>query len=101
VLAGLLLRLRIGGALSVGAFVLIAAAVYLLELAPPAPLTATTAGLFAAGDLAQQAWRQYVEQLGTPSLTWLIVKLPTWAGMGALLGAAFLVLNERPISAPR
>lgn len=88
VVAALLLRLRASALLSSVTFVAVALAIYLFELAPPAPLVATTAGLFAAGDLAQQAWHQYIEQLGTPSLMWLAIKVPTWLGMAAMLAAA-------------
>lgn len=88
VVAALLLRLRIGLTAWSLTFVGIALSIYLLELAPPAPLVATTAGFFAAGDLAQEAWARYIEQLGTPSLTWLAVKVPTWLAMAGMLAAA-------------
>lgn len=90
VIAALLLRLGARPPLAIGTFVTIAAAIYLLELAPPAPLVATTAGLFAAGDLAQQAWRQYVEQLPNAGAAWLMVKVPTWVALLITLGAAFV-----------
>jgi hypothetical protein len=89
VVGALLVRLRApalpGGAL----FVAIAAAIYLLELAPPTPLVATTVGSFSDADLAQRAWSAYVEQLGVGSVTWLLVKVPTWIGLASLLAASW------------
>jgi hypothetical protein len=101
VVAALLLRLRMNASVALGTFVAIAASIYLLELFPPAPLVATTAGLFAAGDLAQQAWRQYVEQLPSASAAWLIVKVPTWAAMAAMLAAALAAVKQNRQTAAR
>ncbi len=88
VIVVLLARLRPGTAISVAAFVAIAASIYLFELSPPAPFQAVTAGSFAGTDLAQRAWAAYVAALGIPSLTWLAVKVPTWAALVAVLVAA-------------
>jgi hypothetical protein len=94
VVVALLLRLRASAPTSLGSLAAIAASIYLLELAPPAPLVATTPGTFTAGDLAQDAWRAYVEQLGNASLTWLAVKFPTWIALGAALACAFATLRS-------
>jgi hypothetical protein len=94
IVAALLLRLRASAPASLVTFVTIAASIYLLELAPPAPLVATTPGTFTAGDLAQDAWRAYVAQLGSQSLTWLAVKFPTWIALGAVLACAFATLRS-------
>jgi hypothetical protein len=93
VVAALLLRLRAGTAVSIGTFVAIAASIYLLELAPPAPLVATTIGNFAPNDLAQSAWSVFVGQLPAAAPTWLIVKLPTWIALGAMLAAGLMALR--------
>jgi hypothetical protein len=95
VVAALLLRLRADAAVSIGTFLVIAASIYLLELAPPAPLVATTIGNFAANDLAQDAWRAYVAQLPVPAPTWFIVKLPAWIALGLTLAAAVSALRAR------
>ncbi len=89
VVAALLARLRPGLAVSTVIFGAVAAGIYLLELAPPAPLTATTSGNFLASDLAQSAWAAYVAALGSQSLTWLAVKIPTWAALSGLIALAF------------
>ncbi|MBV9027828.1 MAG: DUF2029 domain-containing protein, partial [Candidatus Eremiobacteraeota bacterium] len=81
----LLWRLRVAAAplaMGVGAIALV---LYALELFPPAPLAGQTAGRFAPSDLAQSAWAAYVAQLGHPSALWLVVKIPTWIGLGTLL----------------
>ena len=99
VVAALLLRLRAGAAISLGTFAAIAASIYLLELVPPAPLVAATPGSFAPGDLAQHAWRAYVEGLPSASFTWFIVKVPTWMALGGMLAACFGALRERRVPA--
>ncbi|HEX3671057.1 MAG TPA: hypothetical protein VHT92_05060 [Candidatus Cybelea sp.] len=85
VVAMLLVRLRPGAAVSIATFIAIAASVYLLELAPPAPFQAITEGNFAASDLAQRAWAAYVGALGSASLAWFAVKIPTWAALVAVV----------------
>jgi hypothetical protein len=87
--ATLLLRLRVSARVSIGTFAAIAIALYIFELAPPAPLVATTAGAFRPGDFAEYAWGAYVNALGAPSFMWFAVKVPTWLGMSGLLGSAF------------
>ncbi len=99
VVAALLLRLQIRAGAAIATFVAIAASIYLLELAPPAPLVATTPGSFPASDLAQIAWRAYVEQLGPSSFTWLLVKAPTWLGLAGLLAACFAALRAPRVRA--
>lgn len=99
VVAALLLRLRTGAAISLGTFAAIAASIYLLELVPPAPLVAATPGSFAPGDLAQHAWRAYVEGLPSASFIWFIVKVPTWIALGGMLAACFDALRERRVPA--
>jgi hypothetical protein len=88
VVAALLARLRAGAAVSIAAWIAIAASIYVLELAPPAPFQAITPGTFAAADLAQRAWAAYVNALGNASLTWFAVKIPTWAALVAVLAVA-------------
>ncbi|HEY6449621.1 MAG TPA: hypothetical protein VIX60_02965 [Candidatus Cybelea sp.] len=97
VVAVLLLRLRTERAVTVGTLASIATSIYALELAPPAALVATTVGSFAANDLAQQAWHAYVTQLGSGSVTWLLVKVPTWAALIAMLAASLAALRAKRV----
>jgi hypothetical protein len=101
VVATLLARLRAGLTFSFAVFAVVAASIYLLELAPPAPLIATTIGIFTSDDLAQRAWAASVASLGTPSLTWFAVKIPTWAALGGVLAAAAGALRAQGRPAPR
>ncbi len=93
VVAALLVRLQAGTALSLGTFAAVAAFMYWLELWPPAGLTATTAGSFAANGLVQQAWRAYVAQIRGASALWAIVKVPTWAAFAALIAASLRAIT--------
>jgi hypothetical protein len=94
VVGAMLLRLQIGAAVSAGTFVSIATVIYLLELWPPAALAATTVRSFAANDLAQEAWRDYVARLGNPNALWLAVKVPTWLALSGLLAASLTALKR-------
>jgi hypothetical protein len=85
VVAAIFVRLRTNAAVSLATFGAIAVAIYLLELAPPAPLVATTVGTFTAADLAQRAWSAYVAQLGSGTAAWLAIKVPTWIGLVTML----------------
>jgi hypothetical protein len=96
VVAALLLRLQIGAAESVITFASVGAAMYLLELAPPAPFVAITLTSFAAGDLAQDAWREYVAGLGAAGPLWFVVKLPTWIALGGLVAVSIGAARSRP-----
>ncbi|HEY6326425.1 MAG TPA: glycosyltransferase 87 family protein [Candidatus Cybelea sp.] len=89
VVVALLLRVRTKTSVALATFGAVGAAIYLLELAPPAPLVATTPGTFAASDLASAAWTAYANALPHASLTWLAVKVPTWAGLIATIVAAW------------
>jgi len=84
----ILLRLRAGVAFSVVLFLAIAVTIYALELAPPAPMISMTPAGIAPAELAQHAWAATVAHFVTPSPLWLLVKLPTWIALGALLAAA-------------
>ncbi|MGB6601046.1 MAG: hypothetical protein WBE77_08170 [Candidatus Cybelea sp.] len=98
VVAALLWRLRANPALGLALFAGVAASIYLLELAPPAPLVAITPGTFAAGDLAQAAWRAYVAQLGAASITWLAVKIPSWVALAAMVASAVAVIRSERVA---
>jgi hypothetical protein len=100
IVAALLWRLRIEPRLAVAAFAAIAAGIYLLELAPPAPLIAMTPGNFTGSDLAQQAWSAYVVQLGAANPPWFIVKLPVWGALVALVAAGFSALRRPAAPVP-
>jgi hypothetical protein len=88
VVALLLLRLRIPVGVAAASFAVIVACIYLLELFPPAPLVATTPGPFLPTDLVQRAWGAYVAALGDGGPLWLVVKVPTWLGLGGVFAAA-------------
>jgi hypothetical protein len=92
VVAAILLRLRVRAPLAIGTFTAVAATMYLFELAPPAPFVATSA-LFPPGALAQQAWQEYVTQLGAATPLWTAIKLPSWIALGALIAAALGALR--------
>jgi hypothetical protein len=92
VLGAILLRLHLKAPLAIASFVAIAATIYLFELAPPAPLAASSA-LFPPDALAQQAWQAYVSRLGAAAPLWLWVKVPTWLAFGALVIAALGALR--------
>jgi hypothetical protein len=98
VVAALLLRLRTSAFVSFATFGGVCAAIYLLELAPPAPLTGRTPGTFTATDLADTAWIAYVKELPQASLTWLAVKVPTWAALATLVAVCFAAAREPGIS---
>ncbi|HVN68286.1 MAG TPA: hypothetical protein VMU38_01345 [Candidatus Binatia bacterium] len=87
VVAGILLRLRTGAATAVATFACIAVAIYLFELAPPAPLVSATAAVPASA-LAQQGWADYVAHLGAASGTWFSIKVPTWIALAGIVLAA-------------
>jgi hypothetical protein len=93
VVAVILLRLRLKAPLAIGTFAAIAVTLYLFELAPPAPFVATS-GLVPPGALAQQAWQEYVTQLGAATSLWTAIKLPTWIALGALIAAALAALRS-------
>jgi len=96
VVAALLVRLRARRAFAICLFVAIALAIYALELFPPPAFAAITPGPIAANALAQEAWARYVAALGTPGPTWLLVKLPAWTALVAVLAGA---LASRPPTA--
>jgi hypothetical protein len=93
VVAVILLRLRLKAPLAIGTFAAIAVTLYLFELAPPAPFVATS-GLVPSDALAQQAWQEYVTQLGAATPLWTAIKLPTWIALGALIAAASAALRS-------
>ena len=95
VVAAMLLRLRVGTAVAGTTFAAVAIALYLLELRPPPPFALAPTPLLAPGDLVQRAWSAEVAALGQPDPLWLVVKLPTWLGLGGVVAAAFAVLRPR------
>lgn len=96
VVGALLARLRAPAIPGSALFLAIVVAIYLLELAPPAPLLATTIGSFSDTDLAQRAWSAYVEQMGRGSVTWVLVKLPSWIALASLLAACSTAVRAAP-----
>ena len=88
VVAALLVRLRAPVTVAAATFAAVAATIYALELAPPAPLIARTPAGITPFDLAQTAWRAWVDALAQASPAWLLVKVPIWFALIALLAAA-------------
>jgi hypothetical protein len=101
VVAAILVRLRTATPVAITSFAAIALAIYLLELAPPAPLVAATVGAFSPNDLAQRAWRAYIGELSNPNLGWLAVKVPSWLALAALPFASLRALREQRVSIPQ
>jgi hypothetical protein len=100
VVAVVLMRLRVGAAIGVAALAAIAVVVYAFELNPPPPFPSAVAiASFSPSDLAQIAWGAYVSAIGNPAVGWLLIKLPTWAALLALLGAAGSAAAQRPRNA--
>lgn len=100
VVAVVLMRLKLGAAIAVTAFAAIAVVIYAFELNPPPPFPSGIAiASFSSNDLAQVAWGAYVAAIGSPALGWLLIKLPTWAALFALVGAAWSAAARRPRSA--
>jgi hypothetical protein len=100
VAAVVLMRLRAGAAIAIAALAAIATVVYAFELNPPPPFPSSVAiANFSPNDLAQIAWGAYVSAIGNPALGWLLIKLPTWAALLALLGAAWSAAVRRPRNA--
>jgi hypothetical protein len=94
VVGAMLLRLRVGAAISAGTFAVVAVVIYLFELWPPAALAATTVESFAPNDLAQEAWGAYVSRLGNANALWLAIKVPTWLALGGVLAASLTALKN-------
>jgi hypothetical protein len=102
VVAYLLVRLQADWTVAIATFCAIAAAIYRLELSPPAlPAVVTATSPFGPTELVQRAWRAYVAALGNPDPLWLVVKLPTWAALTAMAVAAFLVQAPARSAPPR
>ncbi|HEY2554385.1 MAG TPA: hypothetical protein VGI15_03965, partial [Candidatus Cybelea sp.] len=97
IVAVLLIRLRVRAALAAAAFAATGVVIYAFELHPPPPFPSAAAiASFSPNDLAQVAWAAYVNAIGNPAPGWLLIKLPTWAALLALLGAAWSAAVRRP-----
>ncbi len=95
--AFILVRLRIDLRIAVITLACIAATVYASELRPPhlpVPLQPAPA-VYAPGEIAERAWRDYAEQRSTRDFLWFAIKLPTWIALLGLLSVAFLT-GSRP-----
>lgn len=90
----LLIRLQVDPACAVATVAALAAAIYTLELRPPAlPDAFRNALPFAAGSLTGIEWAAFVKTLRTADPHWLAVKLPTWAALLTMIGAAIAQLR--------
>jgi hypothetical protein len=98
IVAAILFRMRSSAAAGTATFVTVAAVIYLFELAPPAPLVALTPPGTAPGDLAQHAWHAWVSALPPASLTWLLVKIPTWIALGTTMYVALTSRRRRMLA---
>ncbi|HEY2475041.1 MAG TPA: hypothetical protein VGI19_09585 [Candidatus Cybelea sp.] len=96
VVGALLMRLKVRPAIALATFAAVAVVVYVFELHPPPPFPSTAAtATFSPADLAQVAWGAYVNAIGDPSPGWLLIKLPTWGALLALLGVAWSATARR------
>jgi hypothetical protein len=95
VVAILLFRLHIGARVAVPTFVLIAASIYALELAPPAALVERVTAASAPGDLAQRAWSAEVASISTTGIAWFLVKIPTWIALACVLLVCAVIPHDR------
>jgi hypothetical protein len=91
----LLVRLQIDPAFAAATIAALAAIIYVFELRPPTlPDAFRSAAHFAGGELSEIEWKAFVETLRTPDRHWLAIKLPTWAALLAVLGAAIAQLRS-------
>jgi hypothetical protein len=93
----ILVRLRIDLRVALITLACIAATVYAFELRPPhlpVPLQPAQT-VYAPGEIAEQAWRDYTEQRSTRDFLWFAIKLPTWLALLGLLTIAFLTGSPR------
>lgn len=96
VVAVLLVRLDVAPAVAIATFSGIAAVIYLFELNPPAPFPLTAAvTTFAPNGLAEDAWRAYVASIKSAPIGWLLIKLPTWSALGAVLAVSRSAVSRR------
>jgi Glycosyltransferase family 87 len=95
--AFMLVRLRTDLRVAVITLACIAATVYAFEVRPPhlpVPLQPAQT-VYAPGELAERAWRDYTEQRSTRDFLWFAIKLPTWLALLGLLSVAFLTGSRR------
>ncbi len=85
VCAAVIYRLRIPSIAGVAIAAAIAGSLYFLELHPPVLPTPALQLAFPAGALVQVEWRAMVNGLDTHNPFWLLVKLPAWCALAALL----------------
>ncbi|HEX4014255.1 MAG TPA: hypothetical protein VHX17_10275 [Candidatus Cybelea sp.] len=97
VVAALLVRCKAAPLAAAVAFAVVALVIYGFELHPPPPFPAAAAAIaFAPSDLAQKAWAAYVTAIGNPTPGWLLIKLPTWGALLALVCLAWSAASPRP-----
>ncbi len=95
--AFILARLRVDLRVALLALACIAATIYAFELRPPhLPVPLQTAQtVYGPNEIAQRAWRDYVEGRSSHDFLWFAIKLPTWLALIALLAAAGLTARPR------
>ncbi|MGC1380010.1 MAG: hypothetical protein WA814_03160 [Candidatus Baltobacteraceae bacterium] len=97
VCAVILLRLRIEIRAAILILCALAAGIYAFEIHSPQLPTPAPSALrsYAPNELVQAAWRDYTQARATPDVLWLIVKIPSWAALLALLGIAVAVVRDQ------
>lgn len=97
VVAALLWRLRVGAVVALVTLGAVAVTIYLFELSPPAPFSLMAATpSFGPDALAQDAWRATVAAIDDPSPLWLLIKLPTWTALAAILVVSWRAVMHPP-----
>ena len=82
VCAVILLQMELRTRAAVTLFVLIAAAIYALELHPPhLPVPTTSAKRYSPNALVEDEWREYAERRGTTDPLWFAIKIPAWSAL--------------------
>jgi hypothetical protein len=81
----------------------LAAALYALELRPPSTShpSVSPPRIYAPGSLVSDEWRDYTAQADPGNVFWILVKLPTWSALSAVLAIAYLGsrrYGRRPIT---
>jgi len=96
VCAAILLQLRVGVRAGIATLLVVAAAIYALELHPPhLPVPHAPPRVYSASELVGEEWRDYTEARSTRDALWFAVKVPAWAALVTALVLAGLCAAPR------
>ncbi len=87
-----LFRLGFSLPMVLGTLIAFAAIIFALERNPPPAAPASERVAFNAADLASRAWQRITPTFHYQGLEWLLVKMPTWVGLLAVLIVAIVFL---------